>query len=75
MEAGETFSGVLPLSRQPDNLLGSFMHGLEEFGDQTLLVAQAVRVAKGEKRLSFASLLLLTHKQHLRFRRVVTNLR
>ncbi|KAL1386723.1 hypothetical protein HDK64DRAFT_142888 [Phyllosticta capitalensis] len=49
VEAGETFSGVLPLSRQPDNLLGSFMHGLEEFGDQTLLVAQAVRVAKASQ--------------------------
>ncbi|KAK7606281.1 hypothetical protein JOL62DRAFT_360383 [Phyllosticta paracitricarpa] len=44
IQSGETFSGVLPLSRQPDNLLGSFMHKLEDFGDQTLLAAQAVRV-------------------------------
>ncbi|KAK7523258.1 hypothetical protein IWZ03DRAFT_391241 [Phyllosticta citriasiana] len=44
IQSGETFSGVLPLSRQPDNLFGSFMHKLEDFGAQTLLAAQAVRV-------------------------------
>lgn len=44
--SGETFDGVLPLSKQPAGVL-DFIHLLEEFGEQTLFKVTAAQVVNG----------------------------
>ncbi|KKY13290.1 putative secreted protein [Diplodia seriata] len=42
--SGESYNGTLPLTRQPDNLLGSIMHMLEDWGQQNLSAVVAVEI-------------------------------
>ncbi|KAF2136702.1 uncharacterized protein K452DRAFT_127448 [Aplosporella prunicola CBS 121167] len=44
LAGGDTFDGALPLSKQPPVQVTSFMHALEEFGEQTLLSVVAAEV-------------------------------